>query len=303
MDQKQQEKTSQKNLMTDWSKSASDFWMSAAKMWLDSADVAETATSSKERGKERSQESREKMAKMEQAFFSAMTDPAIMDTALKEFNTFSEAALKMGQSGWDGSFHLQRQWLEKMGKVGESGEAYKFENLGQEAFKAWMETYERDLKPLLNMPQLGLTRFYQERMGQTADKFILFQTAVSEFLHLLSLPGEKSISIMQEKLMELNREGELSENSKDYYKMWIEILEGRYMALFQTPEYICALHNVVNTLNDFISAQEGMLTDGLQSLPIPTNKDMDELSKEIYLLKKKVKQLAKKMNEQDSNVQ
>jgi len=35
----------------------------------------------------------------------------------------------------------------------------------------------------------------------------------------------------------------------------------------------------------------------MQSLPIPTNKDMDELSKELYLLKKKVRELEKKLEE------
>jgi hypothetical protein len=32
-------------------------------------------------------------------------------------------------------------------------------------------------------------------------------------------------------------------------------------------------------------------------MPIPTNKDMDELYKEIYLLKKKVRELSRKLDE------
>jgi polyhydroxyalkanoate synthesis regulator phasin len=33
----------------------------------------------------------------------------------------------------------------------------------------------------------------------------------------------------------------------------------------------------------------------LQNLPIPTNKDMDELYKDLYILKKRVKELERKV--------
>jgi len=44
-------------------------------------------------------------------------------------------------------------------------------------------------------------------------------------------------------------------------------------------------------------ARHRMLTDMLQSLPLPTNKEMDELYKELYLLKKRVRELEKSSGE------
>ena len=35
--------------------------------------------------------------------------------------------------------------------------------------------------------------------------------------------------------------------------------------------------------------------DMLQNLPIPTNKEMDELYKDLYILKKRVKELERKV--------
>lgn len=48
---------------------------------------------------------------------------------------------------------------------------------------------------------------------------------------------------------------------------------------------------------DYKAAQQRLLFDLLQPLPIPTNRDMDELYKEIYLLKKTVRELTRKVAE------
>jgi len=86
-------------------------------------------------------------------------------------------------------------------------------------------------------------------------------------------------------------EGELPDKSKDYYQMWIKILEGHYMKLFQSPEYIQSLGNALGALGDFTAARHKIMEDLLQMMPIPTQTDMDELYKDIYLLKKRIKAL------------
>ena len=203
----------------------------------------------------------------------------------------------MMQAGLDGYFHLQRDWLERAGRIGKSTEAYKFENLDQGAFKALTELYEKEFKQFLNIPQMGLTRSYQERMNQVADKFNLFQATVGEFLYLLYLPIEKSSKVVQEKMTELADEGKLPEDSMDYYRMWVRILEGHYMTLFKSPEYTQTLGRTLDTMGEFAVARRQILQDAMQFLPVPTQKDMDELYKDIYLLKKRIRELEKKNKE------
>ena len=70
------------------------------------------------------------------------------------------------------------------------------------------------------------------------------------------------------------------------------------MTLFKSPEYLQTLSRTLSTVAEFRTAQQEMLVDAMKSLPIPTNKDMDDLYKEFYLLKKKVKELEKKLEEQ-----
>jgi polyhydroxyalkanoate synthesis regulator phasin len=83
--------------------------------------------------------------------------------------------------------------------------------------------------------------------------------------------------------------------------MWIKVLEGHYMTLFKSPDYLDSLVRTLGTAQDYKMAQHQMLADILQVLPIPTNKDMDELYKEIYLLKKKVKELSSSMENQKNS--
>ncbi|MDI7261694.1 MAG: poly(R)-hydroxyalkanoic acid synthase subunit PhaE [Thermodesulfobacteriota bacterium] len=293
MDQDQKEKSKPETLLAAWMKATAEFWGEMAKM---GPVASETIPLSEENIKTRPQELWQSTLKMWQSMFSTLSEPGTTDTLFKGINMLPEIVLRMAKTGWDGYFYLQQQWLERVGKIGKHTEAYKFEDLDQNVFKAWTEIYEKEFKQFLTVPQLGLTRYYQERMGVAIDKFNLFQAKMAEFFRLLYLPVEKSFRIMQEKIGELTREGKLPENQKEYYLMWLKILEGHYMTLFKSPEYTRILSNTLNVMEEFLMARQIMLQDIIQTLPVPSNKDMDDLYKELYLLKKKVKEIEKKLD-------
>lgn len=294
MSEKQQEKIGPESLLETWMKSSTEFLGSMVQMWPDVSEISGTSNTSKKGEKNRAQESWESTLKTWQALSSVMSKPGTSDSLFKGINSLPDILSKMVKTGWDGFFQTQQQWLERTGKVGKSAEAYTFENLDQDAFNAWTELYEKDFRQFLNIPQLGLTRFYQERMNLAADKFNLFQASIAEFTHLLYLPMEKSFKVMQDKFTELSDEGKLSDPPKVYYRMWVKILEGHYMILFKSPEYTKTMAKVLDAMGEYTVARQEVLQDVLQSLPVPSQKDMDELYKEIYLLKKKAKELEKR---------
>ena len=293
MNQDQKEKSGSETLLAAWMKAGAEFWGSMIKMLPDASVMA---TPSEGAVKGRSQELWQSTLKMWQSMFSTLSQPEVADALSKGVNALPEIILKMAKTGWDGYYHLQQQWMERVGRIGQRTEAYKFEGIDQDIFKAWTEIYEKEFKQFLTIPQLGLTRFYQERTTQTVDKFNLFLATMAEFFHLLYLPMEKSFRVVQEKVEELTQEGKLPENMKEYYLMWLKILEGHYMTLFKSPEYTSVLSNTLKVTGEFMAARQEMLQDMLQTFPVPTNKEMTELYKELYLLKKKVKELTKKVD-------
>ena len=294
MNEKQEEKEGPQVLLSAWMKTANDLWGSMFRVWTDAAGKFQPHEASKKGTTGHAHASIDTAMKTWQAISSAMSEPEVIDSMFKGTGAMPEMLMKIAQTGLAGFLQLQQKWFERAGRIGKSAEAYTFEDLDENAFQAWAEIYEKEFKQFFNIPQLGLTRFYQEKMNRAMDRYNLFQAAITEFLRLLYLPVTKSISVLQAKLGELAEAGKLPEDSKVYYQMWIKILEGHYMTLFQSPEYVNILKKTLDTMSDFSAAKNDLMEDMLNMFPIPKQKEMDELYREIYLLKKRIKGLEKK---------
>lgn len=276
-----------------WMKATSDLSEKFSRVWHDAATSSGPSASSQEDSSGNTQASMDAAMNTWKILTSTLARPEAMNSIFKGAGTMPEILMKMAQTSLTGFLEFQQKYVETLGRVGKSTEAYKFEDLDENAFRAWSEIYEKEFRQYFNIPQLGLTRFYQEKINQTQDKFNLFQAAMSEFLRLLYLPVTKSYIVIQEKIDEMAEKGELPEDPKQYYQMWIKILEGHYMTLFQSAEYGKAQLNVLNTMSDFSVIKNDLMQDMLNAMPIATHKDLDDLYKEMYLLKKRIKVLEK----------
>jgi hypothetical protein len=296
MNENEQDKFGPETFFSDWMKTSSAFWESMTSMWSAfniSGDVSPDSNEDDKSG--RFQKSLKSTQKTLKAWSQVVSEPETMKTLFKETGVLPEIFFKIAQTGLNSFVHLQQQWLQRAGRIQESTKSYTFKNIDEDTIKVWAELYETELRKVFNIPQLGLTRFYQEKMIRSVDKFNIFQSCLTEFLRLLSLPMEKSFQILQEKLTELADEGNLPEDSKVYYQMWIKILEGHYMTLFQSSEYTNSLNKTLHSMSEFSGAKKELLQDTLlYMLPVPTQKEMDELYKEIYILKKRIKELEKR---------
>ncbi len=276
-----------------WLNNATDMWLNLAKTMPTGSDSAlKTQTAVQNRFTQQL----ETNLNLLKSFSRMMSEPESASAAANSVSALPEILLKMAQSGFDAAMQIQNHLLEKAGNIGKRTEAYNFDNLDQDVFRALTEIYEKELRQYLKIPPLGLTRFYQERFNEMLDKHNLFETTLAEFLSILYLPMEKSFKVLQEKLQEMAQEGRLPSDTKESYGMWLKILEGHYMNLFKSKEYTDALHRTLNKLDDFLIAKDDAMRDFLQLLPVVTHRDMDDMYKEFHLLKKRVKELEKQLN-------
>jgi hypothetical protein len=74
---------------------------------------------------------------------------------------------------------------------------------------------------------------------------------------------------------------ELTDDTKVYYNMWVKVLEGHFMTLFQTPEYVETLTRTVNALADFSAARDAAVEDMLSSLPVAKKTEVDDMAREL----------------------
>lgn len=250
--------------------------------------------------KETSRESSTTMAGMAtamknwQTLTGAMASPQSISALFKGVGTLPEMLMNFNSSSMSGLGEIHQKIMESVARMGESAEAYKFDNMDENAFHVWADLYEKEFRKFLHIPQLGLTREYQEQFNDMTDKYNLLQAHLGEFLRLLSLPFHRSAPVMQEEIRALAEKGELSEDPKFYYQMWIKILEGHFMTLFQTPEYTAALSKTISSLSRFSQSKNKVLEDMLKSLPIASQSELDDLGQEVYQLKREIRALKKK---------
>ncbi|HXK48357.1 MAG TPA: poly(R)-hydroxyalkanoic acid synthase subunit PhaE [Deltaproteobacteria bacterium] len=228
---------------------------------------------------------------------SAMSEPSAAGTIASGMASLPDIMARFFQTGLTGFLNAQAQFTEKIQSMGKHTEAYRFENLDQNGIKAWSEFYDKELRQYLKIPQLGLVRFYQERFNHAVDRFNIMNAKLGDFLQILMLPMEKSFKVLHEKIEEQVRGRKLPEDPHEHYRLWVKILEGHYMTLFKSPEYTKALAETLSAFEEFISARNRLFTDLMQSLPIPTSKDLDDLYGELYHLKKRVRDLEKANSE------
>lgn len=281
MDLEHPRKPAPEPLLAAWIKWTMDFWEDLAHMGPGlSGAGAETSTSETE--------SCLAAINLWQAFFSLLSEPETVAAVFKGIKAPSEVILKIAQAGWSGYFYLHQQWLIGLDPDAFPAEACGFENLDQEIFKICTEFYEKDFRELLNMPQM--TRLPEEGLNRAMDKFGQFQSAMAEFIYLLFLPLKKALRDMRGVLEEGGRH---LEDFKEYYRRWLRALEGHYMTLFKSPGCTRTMCRTLNALEDFNVAKQALLSEALTTLPIPSHRDMEDLYREIYLLKKQVKALMK----------
>ncbi|MGA2401190.1 MAG: poly(R)-hydroxyalkanoic acid synthase subunit PhaE [Syntrophobacteraceae bacterium] len=251
MDHDDKQKGSPDSMFADWMRPAADFWLSAAKTWSAGATgAARNSTSSSAGDFGKMQEGWEALLKIWQISSLAPGSAQTLEAIFKGAATSPETAMRIVRTTWDGYSRLYQIWMKNIGKAGEAGKAFSSEELEPGTFKEWTAFYEKEFQPFFKAPQVGLTRFYLERVNTALDKLNQLEAAVTEFLHLLNIPVQKSVAAMQEKIEEQASEGKLSENFKDYYNMWIKVLEGHYMTLFKLPEHVRSLNRTFNAVEE-----------------------------------------------------
>ena len=278
--------------MADWNKMVKDFWEPLHNQWSGLFQSSGTQESMQLKG--RVGEYLQANTKMWQTMLGAMSGPEALEHFQKATQITPDIALGFAQTCLQGFTSLQSQVGEWIQKRGAALSAADIQELDKELIKKWRDVYTNEFSRYLKIPQVGLGRVYQERFLQATDKMNAFQAVLSEFLLMLSKPVEKSLTSLQEKMAEMTEAGPLDEKSKTYYNLWIKLLEGHYMELFKAHEYSTAMSKTLAALNEFVEARQIVVNDLLRQFNIPTHQDLDELAKEIYLLKKRMRAYEKR---------
>lgn len=293
MSEKNEDPLGMASMVTAWTKSMGDLWGSMAGQWGTSPERQQAGATTGNGTTSKTRATVAAALKQWQSMAGAMAAPESMAALFKGSGAMPEVLLKLAQTTMGSMIEFQQKMIQRIGRMGESVEAYQFQDIDENMSRVWTDIYKKEFQQFFQIPQLGLMRTYQEKANQAADKYNLFQSTLSEFLSLLSLPFNRSMQVMQEKLGEMAEKEGLAEDTKVYYNMWVKVLEGHFMTLFQTPEYVETLSRTVNALADFSAARNAALEDMLSMLPVAKRSEVDDMARELYELKKRLRRLEK----------
>jgi len=192
---------------------------------------------------------------------------------------------------------MHRQWIEKMESVGKIPDTFDPGHLERESLSIFNRIYDAEFKKLLNIPQLGPAREYQEKINRYLDRFALLQSALAEFLHQLYAPLKASSLTFQSRLADLAEARQLPGDAKAYYQLWLKTLEGHYMTALRTTEYLSALSKTLAAAANYAIAKKDLLNDLMHRLSLPAPGDIDALYKDLYDLKNRLKIVEKHLGD------
>ncbi len=167
-----------------------------------------------------------------------------------------------------------------------------------EFFDLWLKTYEATYGRLIEMPAMGPMREKSEKLMKNFTVSVNLYTTWMESLANFQSVFTEAMRRMREK-MATGMEEEISQEAyKDFYKLWIETYSETFKEFLKSGHFSSDMGALISYFIDFQRNNREMLEENyLKTLGLPTRTEIDEINREVYLLKKQVKELTGRIRE------
>ena len=170
-------------------------------------------------------------------------------------------------------------------------EKFNFDST-QELYDQWLNTYKATMGKLVEMPAVGPAREKSEKMMKGFSSFVdLYASGMNTSSNFQSVFLE-AMQKVQEKTAK-DMEGKISpEKYKEFYNIWMETYSETFKEFSKSDHFVSDMGKLNSHLVDFQKYNREMLEDNyLKPMNLPTKTEIDEINKELYSLKKTVKEL------------
>lgn len=286
-----------------WASTATKFWKDLAETQDSPIDAAafvikqQTESAEDDSDRYKSYRTWETSLNNMMSMLRLMSAPENQEAMLKSATSFSETMVQATGDYLDYVAEFQSQLVHTLGKISDHTTAYNYDDLDHRAFESFRELYKSELQKYLYIPKVGLPRQLHEQMSQLVDRSNIFYSHLAELIFLFVLPFEKTTRDMQDQTKQMLERGEFSADGKHAYNEWIKTLEGHFMDLLKSTEYTRVLNNTIGSLASYKDVKNKLIGVYLKELQVPTNKEMDEVYRDIYQMKKTIKAQTKQITE------
>lgn len=169
----------------------------------------------------------------------------------------------------------------------------------QEFINLWLKTYETTFGRLLEMPAGGPSCEKSQKMMKGFSTFVnLCASGMDSTINLQSVSMEAMRGTL-EKTASRMEEGEIDPGKyKDSYDIWMETYSETFKEFLKSGHFASDTGKFISHLMEFKTHNREMLEENyLKPMNLPTKTEIGEINKELYLLKKTVKQLTRQIKE------
>ena len=163
----------------------------------------------------------------------------------------------------------------------------------QEVLDLWLKTYEETFGKFLKAPAVGPAREKTEKMIQGIPYFANYYTSLMNTNANFQSVFAEAMNKTPEKIA-----AQKPESPRDYYSIWLETYSDTFKEFLKSGHFAADIGKfVTDMMADQQYNKEMLESNILKPMNLRTKSEMDEIYKEIYLLKKKVRELAKQVKE------
>lgn len=189
--------------------------------------------------------------------------------------------LDIMQNTTKGMIELSEIMMPGLSKNGTNPMSSFFENLH--------ELPGEIMKKVLEIPPVGITRPYQEKINKALDKLAVFNTAAMEFMYCTLVPFEEATRMTLKEIVKQSESVASLEDAQKVYEKWLKIMEAEYQSLFKTDRYKHVLARIISAMAEYRAASRELILDLIHLSGLPFGREVDELCKDVFELKKKIK--------------
>ena len=168
----------------------------------------------------------------------------------------------------------------------------------QEFFDMWLNSYQSTFGKLTQVPAFGPIREKQEKIMKGFPIYVnLYSTWVDSNINFQTIFTEAMKKTYEKMIIETK--GKITvEKYKDFYKIWLETYSETLKEFMKSGHYTTDMGKLMTHFVDFQRYNKEMIEENiLKPGNLPTKTEIDEINKELYSLKKILKDLDKKSND------
>jgi hypothetical protein len=164
-------------------------------------------------------------------------------------------------------------------------------------FELWLKAYEATYGKIVDMPVMGPTREGADRLRKNFEATINLHAAWAQSIASFQSAFMEATRKTQEKVEKRVAEEGVSPSSyKGYYDLWMETYSETFKEFLKSRFFASDLARLTSNSMDFQKSSRELIEENLlRPANLPTRTEIDDLSKEVYMLKKQVKELARNL--------